>query len=131
MGFNIALMLMAIITVIASSILSIIVSWKLGLVGVFAGLPPMLLAGYTRIRVETRMDSDIDKRFSQSASIASENITAIRTVSSLAIESTVLARYTDELDTAIAGSRAPLFHMMFYFSCTQSIEYFILGLGFW
>ncbi|KAH6691451.1 ATP-binding cassette multidrug transport protein [Plectosphaerella plurivora] len=131
MGFNIALMVMAAITVIASSVLSIIVSWKLGLVGVFAGLPPMLLAGYTRIRVETKMDSDIDKRFSQSASIASENITAIRTVSSLAIESTVLQRYTDELDTAIAGSRQPLFHMMLWFSCTQSIEYFILGLGFW
>lgn len=131
MGFNVALILMAAITVIASSVLSIVVSWKLGLVGVFAGLPPMLLAGYTRIRVETAMDADIDKRFSHSASIASENITAIRTVSSLAVESTVLKRYTDELDTAIAGSRGRLFHMMIYFSATQSIEYFILGLGFW
>jgi len=118
MGFNIALIMMALINVVASSILGIVTSWKLGLVGVFAGLPPMLLAGYTRIRVETKMDNDADKRFSQSASIASENILAIRTVSSLAIEPTVLNRYTEELDTAISKSKAPLFHMMVYFSLT-------------
>lgn len=131
MGFNIALIGMAAVNVIASSVLAIVVSWKLGLVGVFAGIPPMLLAGYTRIRVETKMDSDIDKKFSSSSSLASETIMAIRTVSSLAMERNVLAKYTDELDTAISGSKVPLFHMMIYFSLTQSIEYFILALGFW
>lgn len=131
MGYNIALIVMAAINVLASSVLAIVVSWKLGLVGVFAGIPPMLLAGYTRIRVETRMDGEIDKKFSRSSAIASETIMAIRTVSSLAIEKAVLQRYTDELDTAISGSKAPLFHLMIYFSLTQSIEYFILALGFW
>lgn len=131
MGFNIALIVMSMVAVVACSIMSISYSWKLGLVGVFAGLPPMLLAGYARIRVETKMDSEIDKKFSKSASIASETVTAIRTVSSLAIEEDVLRRYTTELDTAISGSKASLFTMMIWFSFTQSVEYFILALGFW
>jgi ATP-binding cassette subfamily B (MDR/TAP) protein 1 len=131
MGFNTALILMAVINVIASSILAIVISWKLGLVGVFAGLPAVLLAGYARIRVETKMDEDIDKSFTQSSSIASETIMAIRTVSSLAIEQTVLNQYTNKLDNSLSESKGPMFHMMIYFSLTQCMEYFVLALGFW
>lgn len=131
MGFNISLVFITMISVTASSILAIVVSWRLGLVGVFAGIPPLLVAGYARIRLETRMDDGNSKRFSRSASVASEAVTAIRTVSSLAIEHSVLERYTDELDHAIRQSMLPLFHMMFWFSFTQAIEYFILALGFW
>ncbi|KAK8124245.1 multidrug resistance protein [Apiospora kogelbergensis] len=131
MSYNMGLILISIFNVLGSSILAIVVSWKLGLVGVFAGLPPMLTAGYARIRLETHMDSANAHRFSGSASIASESITAIRTVSSLAIEKETLNRYTVGLDHAIQQSMLPLVHMMFWFSLTQSIEYFILALGFW
>ncbi|KAH7143791.1 multidrug/pheromone exporter [Dactylonectria macrodidyma] len=131
MGFNISLVIFCVSNVLVCSILSIVVSWKLGLVGVFAGIPPLLGAGYLRIRIETKMDSDIDEKFSQSASVASETVTAIRTVSSLAIEEDVLRRYTHELDTAIGQAKTPLFNMMIWFSFTQSVEYFILALGFW
>lgn len=131
MGFSIAVIAIAIVTAIAGSIMAIAVSWKLGLVGVFAGIPPMLLAGYVRIRTETKMDAEIDKKFSKSASVASETVLAIRTVSSLAIEEDVLRRYTAELDAARRGSRRPLFSMMISFAMTQSIEYFVLALGFW
>lgn len=131
MGFNISLIIFCVSNVVVCSILSIVVSWKLGLVGVFAGIPPLLGAGYVRIRIETKMDSDIHEKFSQSASVASETVTAIRTVSSLAIEEDVLRRYTHELDTAISQAKTPLFNMMIWFSFTQSVEYFILALGFW
>ncbi|CAH0051446.1 unnamed protein product [Clonostachys solani] len=131
MGFTIAIILMALISVCVCAIMSIAFSWKLGLVGVCAGFPPMILSGYARIRLETKMDAEIDSRFSNSASIASETVTAIRTVSSLAIEDDVLRRYTDELDHAIHGSKASLFTIMIWFSLTQSIEYCILALGFW
>ncbi|KAF4967225.1 hypothetical protein FSARC_5204 [Fusarium sarcochroum] len=131
MGFNVALVILAAINVLASSILALVISWKLGLVGVFAGMPPMLLAGYARIRLETKMDSDMGKRFVASSSVASETITAIRTVSSLAIENNVLAKYTNELDQAIRQTAPSMFTMMIWFSFTQSVEYFILALGFW
>jgi ATP-binding cassette, subfamily B (MDR/TAP), member 1 len=116
---------------VGSAILALVVSWKLGLVGVFAGLPPMLLALCARIQLEARIDDQTSKRFSGSAAIASEAVTAVRTVSSLAIENSLLDRYTDELDHAIQQSVLPLVHMMFWFSFTQSIEYFIIALGYW
>ncbi|KAI6757046.1 hypothetical protein HG530_011644 [Fusarium avenaceum] len=131
MGFSVALVLQSIINIIASSILALAYAWKLGLVGVFAGMPPLLLAGYARIRLETKLNADIDKRFSTSASIASESVNAIRTVSSLAIEKNILEKYTAELDSAVSGSTLRLFTMMIWFSLTQSIEFFILALGFW
>ncbi|EWY85993.1 hypothetical protein FOYG_10657 [Fusarium oxysporum NRRL 32931] len=131
MGFTIAIITMALVSVFVCGILSIGFSWKLGLVGVCAGIPPMLIGGYARIRLETKMDADMDANFSTSASLASETVTAIRTVSSLAIEQNVLRRYTSELDQAINRSRSPLFQIMIWFSLTQSIEYLILALGFW
>lgn len=131
MGFNISLVIMAVVNVVASSILSLIVSWKLGVVGVFVGVPPMLLSGWVRIRLETKMDADMGEKFSQSASIASEAVLSIRTISSLAMEESVLQKYTTELDSALRSSTSSLFIMMLWFALTQSIEYFILALGFW
>ncbi|KAG5755801.1 hypothetical protein H9Q70_001589 [Fusarium xylarioides] len=131
MGFNVALLVLLSINVIASSVLALVVSWKLGVVGVFATMPPMLLSGYARIRLEMKMDTDMGKRFSASSSLASETITAIRTISSLAIEEGVLARYTNELDLAISQTAPSMFHMMIWFAFTQAVEYFILALGFW
>ncbi|KAK1466488.1 ATP-binding cassette sub-family B member 5 [Colletotrichum cuscutae] len=131
MGFNVALVFLSFFNVVASSILAIAISWKLGLVGVFAGMPPLLGASFARIRIETKLDSKVDEKFSKSASLASETVNAIRTVSSLAIEKSVIRRYTGELDHAISSSTMPLFNMMIWFALTQSIEFFILALGFW
>lgn len=131
MGISIAIVFIALVAIFACGILSIATSWKLGLVGVFAGIPPMVVAGYVRIRTETKMDSKIDRSFSNSASVASESVNAIRTVSSLAIEEVILRGYTEELDHASAGAKAPLFTMMIFFAFTQSVEYFVLALGFW
>ncbi|WQF80927.1 Putative Type 1 protein exporter [Colletotrichum destructivum] len=131
MSINIVLIILTILTILACSCLSIATSWKLGLVGVFAGLSPLLAAGFGRIRLQLKMDSDNDRRFSESAAIASEAILAIRTVSSLALERVVLRRYTDRLDAATKTSVRPLLHAMLWFSFTQAVEYFVLGLGFW
>ncbi|KAL5336638.1 P-loop containing nucleoside triphosphate hydrolase protein [Aspergillus crustosus] len=131
MGFTVAIILMSAINIVASSILSIAISWKLGLVGVLVGLPPIMIGGYARVRLETKMDEEMGERLAVSASVASETVLAIRTVSSLAIEGRVLKRYTDELDTAIKQGSGPMFHMMTWFSLTQSVEYFVLALGFW
>ncbi|KAJ0336953.1 hypothetical protein COL922a_007323 [Colletotrichum nupharicola] len=46
MGFNIALILVSVVSVLACSILALAYGWRLGVVIVFAGLPPMLFAGY-------------------------------------------------------------------------------------
>ncbi|GKT42756.1 leptomycin B resistance protein pmd1 [Colletotrichum spaethianum] len=130
MGFNVALLILAVISLTACSILSVSVAWRLGLVGVFVGLPPMLLAGWVRIRLEVKMENAIDKSFLKSSSVASETVMAVRTVSSLALEQKMLDKYTHEVDMAIHNSAPSLFHMMIWFSLTQAIEYFVLAIGF-
>lgn len=83
----------------------------------------MLVSGYARIRMEVAMDYKISKTFSfsASASIASEAVNAIRTVSSLAIGTSVLGQYTQELDDAISASTKPLFLIMLPFAFTQCL----------
>lgn len=131
MGINFGLIVLAGINVLISSVLALAVSWRVAVVGVFVALPPMLIAGYARVRLEATVDAGMSKRYAASSAVASETVMAIRTVSSLAIEQSVLASYAHELDTAISTSIPGLFHMMIWFALTQSIEFFILGLGFW
>lgn len=131
MGFNIALILIATVGVLSCCILALAYGWRLGVVIIFAGLPPMFASGYARIRMESSLDDKISKRFSASASIASEAVTSIRTVSSLAIERTVLDRYTHELDQAIVSSTTPVLLVMLPFAFTQTVEYCFQALGFW
>lgn len=131
MGYNIGLILVAVFNISTCSILAVAHSWNLGLVVVCAGLPPLVTAGYLKIRFDAKLDRDVSKRHSTSASIASEAITAIRTVSSLTIEESVLQKYTDELDHAVASSKRPLFSLMLCFAFTQAIEYWFMALGFW
>ncbi|KAM5372998.1 hypothetical protein ACJZ2D_007209 [Fusarium nematophilum] len=130
MGFNIALIIVSILTVLACGILSICISWKLSLVGVFAIIPPMILAGYARVRLEGKMNADAEKMFLKSSSVGSEGIMAIRTVSSLAMENRILQRYASELDAGIRAAAPSMFHMMVWSSLTKSVEYLILALGF-
>nr|WOF01067.1 leptomycin B resistance protein Pmd1 [Corynespora cassiicola] len=131
MGINISFSIISIISVIACCILSLVVAWKVGVVGIFVGLPPLLLSGWLRIKLELRLNTIINKSFSQSASLASETVMAIRTVSSLGIEEHILQTYTKELDEAIRNCTPQLFRVMFWFSLTQAIEQFVLAMGFW
>lgn len=131
MGFNIALIFISALNISVCAVLAIASTWKFGLVVALAGLPPLVGAGYLKIRLDSKLDNTISKNYSESAGIASEAITAIRTVSSLAIEHSVLDRYSTELNNAVSSSIRPLFSMTILFALTQSIEYFFLALGFW
>ncbi|KAJ2981161.1 hypothetical protein NQ176_g2202 [Zarea fungicola] len=98
MGINVGLIFVAVLNVVGCSTLAIAYSWRLGLVAVFAGMPPLLICGWLKVRFDSRLDDQLSDRYAKSAAIASDAVTAIRTVSSLAIEETVLERYTEELD---------------------------------
>lgn len=107
MGYNIGLVLMALLNVTVCAILALAYSWRLGLVIICAGLTPLVGAGYLKIRFDAKLDRDTSKRYSVSASIASEAVTSIRTISWLAIELSALERYTAELDEAVSGLKRP------------------------
>ncbi|KAF2108830.1 multidrug resistance protein 1 [Lophiotrema nucula] len=131
LGFNIMLILVNVVNVLASSILAIAVGWKLGLAIALGALPLMIFCGYLRIRLEFKLEEDTTKRFSSSAALASEAVSAIRTVSSLALESHVLERYEERLRGVAQQSMKALVWTMFWYSFTQSISFLAMALGFW
>jgi ATP-binding cassette subfamily B (MDR/TAP) protein 1 len=131
MGFNIGFILIAVLSVATCSVLGIVYAWKLGLVIVLAGIPAVVGCGWIKMLLDGRLDRIVAKRLATSSAIASESTTAIRTVSSLGIENSILDRYTNELDQAVKGSRKPLLFVMVWFALTQASEYWFMALGFW
>ncbi|KAI6848552.1 multidrug resistance protein [Hortaea werneckii] len=131
LGFNAGLILNNIVTVISCAILGIAFGWKLGLVCTFGALPPMLVCGYARIRLEMKLDDDTAKRFASSAAVAAEAVGAVRTVASLCLEETVLDQYRERLSIVAAKSRRTLLSTMFWYAITQSINFLAMALGFW
>lgn len=130
-GFNLAVIFIVIVNLTSSCILGLAMGWKLGLVVICGGMPCLVFAGYLRIRLEMKMNNDTSKRFADSAALAGEAVSAIRTVSSLALERRVLERYGEKVDRIVQISIPAIVHTMFWFALTQSIEFLVLALGFW
>lgn len=128
---NILLIFIVFVNVISSSILAIAYGWKLGFVMVFGGLPPLLVSGYIRIRLETALETKNSERFAESASLASEAVLAIKTVSSLTLEATVLDRYNDMLSGIVRVSIQSLTWTIGWYALSQSLEFLVTALGFW
>ncbi|EER43482.1 multidrug resistance protein [Histoplasma capsulatum H143] len=103
LGFN-PLMIIVIVNLASSCILALIVGWKLGLVTIFGGLPPLLICGYLRIRLEMKFESLTGDRFAKSAALASEAVSSIRTVASLALENYILTKYHGSMNGIVKRS---------------------------
>jgi ATP-binding cassette subfamily B (MDR/TAP) protein 1 len=131
MGFNLMLICINVVNIVSSSILAIVVGWKLGLVVVFGALPLIVFSGYLRIRLEFKLEDLTGKRFASSAALAAEAVSAIRTVSSLALERQILARYEDRLRGVARDGIKALVWTMFWYALTQSISFLAMALGFW
>lgn len=127
---NILLIFIVLVNVTASSVVAIVYGWKLGLVVVFGGFPPLIAAGYARMRIEVLLDRKTAERFSDSASLASESVIAIKTVASLTLESRVLEQYSDLLRGIVSKSIRSLVWNLWLYSLSQAIEFLIMALGF-
>ncbi len=131
LSFNLLLLLINSVSLVSSSILAIAYGWKLGLVLVLGGLPLLVGSGYVRIRLEYKLDEDAADRFAKSSGYATEATMAIRTVSSLALEPTVVDRYHASLQSLANDAILGLGWKMFFYSLSQSISFLVMGLGFW
>ncbi|KAI9713349.1 MAG: hypothetical protein M1828_001442 [Chrysothrix sp. TS-e1954] len=131
LGVNFGLILVNVVTIVSVSALGIAYGWKLGLVCVFAALPPLLLSGYFRISLETKLEEDTSLRFANSAAIASEAVSAIRTVASLTLENEMLRIYQERVDIIAQQAGKALAYTMLWYALTQSINFLAMALGFW
>lgn len=130
-AYNLLYIVINIVNVIASAILAIAYGWKLGLALALGGLPILMAAGYARIRLEFKFEDEAAERFAQSSGLASESVLAIRTVSSLALESTILKRYQASLQRIAREAILGLGWKMFFYALSQSASFLVMGLGFW
>jgi ATP-binding cassette, subfamily B (MDR/TAP), member 1 len=128
---NVMLIFIVLVNLLSSSILAIAFGWKLGLVVVFGGLPFLVGAGFVRIRLEQKLEHETGKNFAESAALATEAVTSIRTVSSLTLETRIMDEYNENLNGIVRRSIRSLIWTMFWYAISQSIEFLIMGLGFW
>lgn len=128
---NLLLMMIVVVNLAASCALALAYGWKLALVVIGGGLPPLLLSTYIRIRLEQRLSEKIDERFYESASVATEAVTAIKTVASLTMETEVLGAYAMLLANIAKTSAMSTLHTMFWAALAQSLEFLMMALGFW
>jgi ATP-binding cassette subfamily B (MDR/TAP) protein 1 len=131
LGFNIGIIIIAFVNILSSSILSVAVGWKLGLVVLAGAMIPITFCGYLRIRLETQLEKSNGDRFAESAALAGEAISAIRTVASLAIEPVILERYTGILRGIERRSIRGLVWTTAWLALTQSLSLLSMALSFW
>ncbi|KZM28755.1 ATPase [Ascochyta rabiei] len=81
----------------------------------FSPLPPLVFAGDIRIRLEFKLEEETGERFARSAALAAEAVSAIRTLSSLALEK-IYESFSS---------------MMFWYFLSQSVSFLAMALGFW
>ncbi|KAJ5690007.1 hypothetical protein N7462_004399 [Penicillium macrosclerotiorum] len=131
LGINVGVIVIAMVNICSSSILSIAIGWKLGLVVLTAVMIPIISCGYLRIRLEFKLDDQTTTRFSESAALAGEAVAAIRTVASLAVERMILQKYTAKLSGIARRSIKSLIWTMFWLALTQSLSLLSMALAFW
>lgn len=130
-GFNLALIFVTLVNLVSSCALAIAYSWRLGLVVVLAGIPPLTLSGWIRMQLDAKLQKDLAKRYAKSAALAGEAVTSIRTISSLSLEKSVLSRFEARLSAIVGATTRQTLYIMVFFALTQCMEFFFMGLGFY
>jgi ATP-binding cassette, subfamily B (MDR/TAP), member 1 len=128
---NIGLILIVIVNLLGSCTLALAVGWKLALVAIFGCLPPLFFAGFMRMRLEMKSQDKNAAMYQESARFASEAVAAIRTVSSLTLESKVLDNYAKRLDHSVKKAYKHIAVTMCLFGLSESLDLVAMGLAFW
>ncbi|KAL4944172.1 hypothetical protein BDV06DRAFT_188011 [Aspergillus oleicola] len=130
-SINIFVLLIMVISLIASSGLALGYGWKLALVMIFTGIPVLVGGAFLQLRLEAKMNDNNEARFSDSASLAVEAVGALRTVSSLNIESDLMTEYNRNLRGILRRSMKTMALATTVHSFAQSVEFLVMALGFW
>ncbi|PLB50306.1 putative ABC transporter [Aspergillus steynii IBT 23096] len=109
-------LLVCMTNIFASCILAIAYGWKLGLVVVFAGMPVL---------------RDTSERFTESAALATEAVTSIRTLASLTLEKQICSEYDASLDHIAKSALKTITWASLGYALSQSLDYLLMALGFW
>lgn len=129
-GATLATILMSVAMLIACCIISLAIGWKLALVCI-ATIPVLLACGFLRVWMLAQFQRRSKKAYDQSASFASEAVTAIRTVASLTREDDVLTLYRDSIAAQLKTSTTSILRSSTLYAASQSLLFLCFALSFW
>jgi ATP-binding cassette subfamily B (MDR/TAP) protein 1 len=129
-SFAIGNYVMALTTLIGAIATSIAVGWKLGLVGA-ATVPILLVCGFLRFRVMAQLEAHLRQEYQKTASLASEAISAVRTVISLNREGHVAVCFRKKLTVQDSQSIRSSLKSSLLFAFSQSAPLLCTALGLW
>ncbi|KAK9367521.1 P-loop containing nucleoside triphosphate hydrolase protein [Lipomyces kononenkoae] len=129
-GATLGQILLSTVTVVAGTILSLAVAWKLALVA-FACMPIMVGCGFLRFYMLQHFQEQAKVAYDRSASFACEATGAIRTVASLTREEDVFLKYRAEIEGQVTSSRISTLRSSFLYGLSQGLTLFIMALVFW
>ncbi|KAI4870942.1 P-loop containing nucleoside triphosphate hydrolase protein [Hypoxylon rubiginosum] len=129
-GVTLGTLLMVITTLISAMVVALAFGWKLALVCI-ATVPVLLACGFFRFYMLAHFQRRSRSAYEQSASYASEAISAIRTVASLTREEDVLAQYKQSLAAQQRSSLISVLKSSLLYGAAQSFLFLAFALGFW
>ncbi|KAK7952571.1 P-loop containing nucleoside triphosphate hydrolase protein [Apiospora aurea] len=129
-GVTLGTLLMVSTTLVAALVLALAIGWKLSLVCI-ATIPVLLGCGFFRFYMLAHFQRRSKTAYEQSASYASEAISAIRTVASLTREHDVLAQYQRSLAAQQRASLISILKSSILYAASQSLLFLAFALGFW
>jgi ATP-binding cassette, subfamily B (MDR/TAP), member 1 len=128
---NIGLVAVFVIDLIACCVVALAVYWKLALVAIVGCLPPLLGAGFIRMRFDTQAQDRCAKIFLESARFSTEAIGAVRTVSSLNLENKVVDLFEKRLETAVTQAVKDSLVSMVFFALSDTLDMLTMALVWW
>ncbi|TVY71496.1 Sophorolipid transporter [Lachnellula suecica] len=124
-------LLIVIVNLLSSCTLALVVNWRLGLVAIFGSLPPIILAGFFRVNLESRGHKRDLHLYHESARFAGEAFGAMKTVTSGTMETVICEKYEAILKGPVARSYRNIFVSMILFSFSESASLLGMALTFW
>ncbi|KAF4333704.1 ATP-binding protein cassette subfamily B (MDR TAP) member 1 [Fusarium beomiforme] len=129
-GVTLGTLLMVGTTLISAIVVSLAIGWKLSLVCI-ATIPVLLGCGFFRFWMLAHFQRRSKAAYDNSASFASEAISAIRTVAALTREEDVLKQYRDSLAIQQRKSLISVLKSSTLYAASQSLLFACFALGFW
>lgn len=130
-GVNMGLLISMFIQIISAAIIGLAFSWKFALVGIFGAQPFVFAAGALRFKLDTTLTEATALIFENSASFASDSLSAIRTVKAFTLEMTIQDFYQNHLSSTITTLYRKTAIVMLLFALSESVELLALALAFW
>ncbi|KAL5898624.1 hypothetical protein ACKVWM_000036 [Pyricularia oryzae] len=117
-------------TLIAALVLGLLIGWKLSLV-IASAVPVLLACGYLRFHMLAKFFRHSQDSFAQSASIANETITLLRTVAAFVREDEALAEYRRIIKKQQHKSLISTLRSSALYAASSSAFFLAFALGFW